>query len=144
MRAMPPRTAAEWKAINERVVREFRENHGRTERKNPVILVTTTGRRSGTPLVTPLNFSRDGDAYVVIASAGGWEHHPAWYLNLAANPVVTIETGEETFRATARTAEEPERSRLYDRQAAEMPFFATYRRQVHEREIPVVVFERAG
>ena len=137
-----PKTADDWKTINERVVREFRAGDGRTERRFPVILVTTVGRRSGRPLVTPLNYSRDGERYVVIASAGGWEHHPAWYLNLQANPEVTIEAGTETFRARARTAEEPERTRLYDRQAHEMPFFNTYRRQVTEREIPVVVFER--
>ena len=92
--------------------------------------------------MTPLDYSEDGESIVVIASAGGAEQHPAWYLNLAANPQVTIERGEETFQARARTADEPERTRLYDQQVRLMPFFAMYRRQVKSREIPVVVFER--
>jgi len=138
----PPRSAAEWRTFNEQLIREFRATGGLPDRRTPVILLTTTGRRTGHPLVTPLNFSEDHGRLVVIASAGGWEHHPAWYLNLVANPVVTIERGSETFRARARTAEEPERTRLYDQQAKAMPFFNMYRRQVKEREIPVVVFER--
>ena len=138
-----PRTVAEWQAINEKVVRDVRATGGATDRKFPVILVTTTGRRTGRPLVTPLNFSVDGDRLVVIASAGGAGRHPAWYLNLAADPDVTIEHGAETFRARATTAAEPERTRLYDQQARRMPFFNTYRRQVTTREIPVVIFSRA-
>jgi deazaflavin-dependent oxidoreductase (nitroreductase family) len=139
-----PKSVAEWQAINDKVVRDFRAHAGATERKNPVLLLTTTGRRSGTPLVTPLNFSRDGDRYVVIASAGGAERHPAWYLNLAANPEVTLEVGAETFQAHAHAADEPERTRLYDEQARAMPFFNAYRRQVKDRQIPVVVFERVS
>ena len=137
-----PRTTAEWRAIDDKVIAQFRAKRGATGRANPVILVTTIGRKSGRPLVTPLNFSEDGDRLVVIASAGGSETHPAWYLNLQANPDVTIEHGEEAFRARAHTAAEPERTRLFDVQARLMPFFGTYRRQVKTREIPVVVFER--
>jgi deazaflavin-dependent oxidoreductase (nitroreductase family) len=139
---MAPRSTAEWQAINEKFIREFRENGGRVAQRYPLILLTTIGRRTGRPLVTPLDYSEDGESIVVIASAGGAEQHPAWYLNLAANPEVTIERGEETFEARARTAEEPERTRLYDQQVRLMPFFAMYRRQVKSREIPVVVFER--
>src|SRR5262249_29361056 len=97
---------------------------------------------TGRPLVTPLNFSEDGERLVVIASAGGAAQHPAWYHNLVAHPEVTIERGSETFRARARTAVEPERTRLDDAQARLMPFFNGYRRSVTSREIPVVVFER--
>src|SRR4051794_9694597 len=136
------KSTAEWQGMNERVVRDYRARHGNIGWANPLILVTTTGRRTGKPLVTPLNFSEDGDRLVVIASAGGAAKHPAWYLNLVANPEVTIEHGRETFRARAMTAEEPERTRLFDRQAKEMPFFDGYRRRVSTREIPVVVFER--
>ena len=112
-----PRTTAEWRAIDDKVIAQFRAKRGATGRANPVILVTTIGRKSGRPLVTPLNFSEDGDRLVVIASAGGSETHPAWYLNLQANPDVTIEHGEEAFRARAHTAAEPERTRLFDVQA---------------------------
>jgi deazaflavin-dependent oxidoreductase (nitroreductase family) len=136
------RTTAEWQAINKRVIAEFRAGAVQSERKNPVILVTSVGRRTRKPLVTPLNFSVDGDRLVVIASAGGADRHPAWYLNLVADPEVTIERGSETFRARASTATEPERTRLYDQQVAAMPFFGSYRRQVTTREIPVVVFDR--
>jgi len=137
-----PKTAAEWQAENDSVLRDFRARHGRTTRKNPVILVTTTGASSGQPRVVPLNFSEDRDRLVVIASAGGASAHPAWYRNIVAHPVVTIEHGDETFQARATPAQEPERTRLYYQQAKAMPFFDTYRRRVHAREIPVVVFER--
>ena len=134
--------AERWRTMNEPVIRQFRERGGRTDRRHPVILLTTIGARTGKERVTPLNFSRDGERLVVIASAGGAAKHPAWYLNLVANPTVTIEDENETFRARARTAEEPERTRLFDAQAAAMPFFDAYRRRVKAREIPVVVFER--
>lgn len=138
-----PRSVAEWRAMNEPVIAEFRARGGVVSRKYPVLLLTTTGRRTGQPRVTPLNFSVDGDRLVVVASAGGASRHPAWYLNLVADPAVTIELGRETFSARARTAEEPDRTRLFDQQAALMSFFDGYRRRVKAREIPVVVFEAA-
>lgn len=135
-------SVAAWKRMNEPVIAAFRKNGGRTGRKHPVILLTTIGARTGQPRVTPLNFSEDAGRFVVIASKGGAATHPAWFHNLVANPEVTIEHGSETFRARAIVAEEPERSRLFDRQAAAMPFFDGYRRRVKAREIPVVIFER--
>ena len=135
-------TAADWQKMNDPVIEDFRARGGRTTRKNPVILLTTTGAKTGLPRVTPLNFSVDGDRLVVIASKGGSSTHPAWYLNLVANPEVTIEHEGETFGARASTAQEPERTRLFDEQAKLMPFFDAYRRRVKAREIPVVVFER--
>jgi deazaflavin-dependent oxidoreductase (nitroreductase family) len=141
---MTGRSDDAWRRMNEPVIREFRDRGGITSRRWPVILLTTVGRRSGRPHTTPLNFSRDGERLVVIASKGGSASHPDWYLNLRANPEVTIEHGGETFRARAREAQEPERSELYDRQAATMTFFDGYRRQVKSRQIPVVIFERLG
>lgn len=136
------RSAASWHELNARVIAEFRANGGQVRsRRWPVILLTTTGARTGRPHVTPLNFSRDGDRLVVIASKGGSATHPDWYRNLVANPEVTIEHGSETYRARARVAQEPERTRLFDRQAAQMSFFDGYRRRVKARQIPVVVFE---
>ena len=114
------------------------------QRRNPVLLLTTVGRRSGRPLTTPLNYSRAGNRLVVIASAGGAARHPAWYHNLVALPDVVVEHDGQTFRARATVAEEPERTRLYDRHAAAMPFFDSYRRRVTSREIPVVILERTG
>ena len=134
-----------WRAMNEPVIAEFRANAGDLKsRKWPVILLTTVGARTGRRHVTPLNFSRDGDRIVVIASKGGSSKHPDWFRNLQANPDVEIEDGPERFAARARVADEPERTRLYDRQAAQMTFFDGYRNRVKAREIPVVVFERTG
>jgi deazaflavin-dependent oxidoreductase (nitroreductase family) len=137
------RDDGQWQRMNEPVIRAFRASGGSVPgRKHPVMLLTTTGARSGRPHVTPLNFSRDGDRLVVIASKGGAAAHPDWFHNLLANPLVTIEHGGETFRARATVADEPERTRLFDAQARLMPFFDGYRRSVKSRQIPVVVFER--
>jgi deazaflavin-dependent oxidoreductase (nitroreductase family) len=134
--------AARWKAQNDELIAKFRASGGKLERKNPVLLLTTVGARTQRPLTTPLNYSRDGERLVVIASAGGASRHPAWYHNLVANPEVEVEHDGETFRARATRAKEPERTRLYDRQAAAMPFFDGYRRRVRSRRIPVVILER--
>jgi len=139
---MPSSETERWRAMNEPVIKQFRETGGQTSRKRPVILLTTTGRKTGKPRVTPLNFTVDGDRLAVIGSKGGSATHPSWYLNLLDDPIVTIERGGDTYRARARVAEEPERSRLFDQQAKAMPFFDGYRKRVKAREIPVVVFER--
>jgi deazaflavin-dependent oxidoreductase (nitroreductase family) len=140
---MSPHTAEYWQQMNDPVIASFRANGGRVKgRRFPVILLTTIGAKSGKPRITPLNFSLDGDRLVVIASKGGSATHPGWYLNLLADPEVTIELGSETFRARAKTVEEPERTRLFDQQAEQMPFFDSYRKRVKARQIPVVVFER--
>ena len=140
---MSPHDTEYWQGMNDPVIRSFRENGGNVAaRRWPLLLLTTTGARTGPPHTTPLNFSRDGDRLVVIASKGGSATHPSWYHNLVANPEVRIEVGEESFRARATTAEEPERTRLFDAQAAQMRFFDAYRDRVTAREIPVVVFER--
>jgi deazaflavin-dependent oxidoreductase (nitroreductase family) len=142
---MSPHTAEYWQQMNDPVIASFRANGGRVKgRKWPVILLTTIGGKSGQPRITPLNFSTDGDRLVVIASKGGSATHPSWYLNLLADPEVTIELGNETFRARAVPAEEPERTRLFDLQVAQMPFFDSYRKRVTARQIPVVVFERVA
>ena len=133
---------AGWRRMNRPVIREFRERAGQVSRRYPVILLTTTGARTGRAHVTPLNFSIDGDRIVVIASKGGSSTHPDWYRNLVAHPEVTIEHGGEEFRARAVEVDEPERTRLYDQQAKLMPFFNGYRQRVKARRIPVIAFER--
>ena len=107
----------------------------------PLLLLTTKGAKSGETHTTPLVYSKDGDRYVVIASMGGAPKSPSWYFNMKANPKVTLEVGTEKFDATARIAEEPERTRLYDAQAATMPAFNEYKEKT-SRVIPVVVLER--
>ncbi len=134
-----------WQQQNVAVIAEFRANGGVVGGRyagRPMMLLTTTGAKSGQERITPLNYSADGTRIVVIASRGGAPTHPDWYRNLVANPEVTVEVGTERYRARARTAREPERTRLFDRQAALMPFFDEYRQQVTAREIPVVVLER--
>ena len=136
-------TADYWKAMIRPDIASFRAHGGAAAgRRWPLLLLTTTGARTGLPRVTPLNFSVDGDRYVVIASKGGSATHPSWYLNLVANPEVTIEVGADVFRARASTAQEPERTRLFDQQAAQMAFFDSYRKRVKARQIPVVIFRR--
>ena len=135
----------DWDTWNTGVVEEFRANRGTilTGRfaGRRLVLLTTIGARSGQARTAPLAFTRSGDHYVVIASKAGSPSHPDWYHNLVRNPVVTLETGAETFQARARIAEGEERERLYTAQAALMPNFAEYQRRT-ARQIPVVVLER--
>ena len=132
----------DWNAFNKDVIEQFRANRGRVPgRENPLILLTTTGARSGLPRTTPLNYSTDGDRIIVIASKAASPTHPDWYRNLMAHPEAIVERGAETFRVQAKTAEGKERQRLFDAQAALMPFFAEYQKQT-TREIPVVILER--
>lgn len=130
--------------FNQSLIAEFRANGGKVTgvfAGRPLLLLTTTGAKSGQPRTMPLVYTTDGDRLVVIASKGGAPSHPAWYHNLVANPVTTVELPGETFRARASVAEGEERQRLYDAQAALMPAFADYQRKT-TRQIPVVVLER--
>ena len=133
---------AEWQQLNDPVIAAFRANGGiLTGRRGRVLLVTTIGARSGQPRLTPLYYTTDGDRLVVLASKGAAPTHPAWYHNLLAHPAVTIERGPETFRARARPAAEPERTRLFAQHAAQYPFYVQLQQQV-ARRFPVIVFER--
>lgn len=107
----------------------------------PLLILGTTGARTGEHREAPLVYSRDGDAYVIIASKGGAPTHPAWYFNILADRRVTVEVGGETFTTTARVVPEGERRRLYDQHAAIHPTFAEYEAKT-TRVIPVIVLER--
>ena len=132
----------DWEAFNRDVIREFRANGGRVAgRQYPLILLTTTGAKTGLPRTTPLNYSTDADRIIVIASKAAAPTHPDWYYNLLAHPEATIELGTERFAVRAQVAQGQERERLFDAQAALMPFFAQYQRQT-SRQIPVIIFER--
>jgi deazaflavin-dependent oxidoreductase (nitroreductase family) len=109
----------------------------------PLLLLTTTGARSGLPRTSPLAYTVDNGHYVVIASKGGAPTNPDWFHNLRANPEVTVELGAETFPARASIPQGDERQRLYDQMVAQMPNFAEYQRNT-TRQIPVVVLERIG
>ncbi len=129
--------------FNKTVIDEFRANDGKMSggfEGWPLLLLTTTGAKSGLARTSPVVFSTDGDRRVIIASKGGAPHHPHWYLNLVAHPEVTVEVPGETYRARAVVAEGAERDRLYRQQADLMPNFTEYAGKT-TREIPVVVLE---
>lgn len=130
---------------NAKVVEEFRANGGKVGggfAKSQVLLLHTTGAKSGQPRLTPLVYLTDGDRLVVIASKGGAATNPAWYHNLVANPKVGVEVGTEQFYATAKVAAEPERTKLFDAMAAKIPAFAEYQKKAAPRVIPVIVLTR--
>lgn len=127
-----------------RRVAEFRANGGKLNPPLdavPLLVLTTTGARSGRPHATPMSYTRDGARYVVVAAAGGAPRHPAWYHNLVAHPEVTVEVGGEIFRARAAVATGPERDRLFAQHAAQRPNFGEFQRQT-TRQLPVVLLER--
>jgi deazaflavin-dependent oxidoreductase (nitroreductase family) len=114
---------------------------GHEWRGTTVLILTTIGRRSGEPRSTPLIYQRHGDDYIVVASKGGAPEHPAWYLNLQAQPQVTVQVLGDRFKARARTASEQEKPELWGTMAAAWPAYDDYQRSTG-REIPVVVLER--
>jgi deazaflavin-dependent oxidoreductase (nitroreductase family) len=125
---------------NRELIDQFRANNGAMPNGSRLLLLTTTGAKSGQQRVNPLAFTRDGDRYVVIASKGGYPSNPDWYHNLLAHPEVTVEADGQRFRARAVVTEGAERERLFDAQAALMPNFAEYQTKT-SRTIPVVVLE---
>ncbi|MGO9207499.1 MAG: nitroreductase family deazaflavin-dependent oxidoreductase [Candidatus Limnocylindrales bacterium] len=136
-----PRAA--YAAMTETLIVDFRAHKGQVTSGpfagRPVLLLTTTGAKSGQSRLAPLVYTRDGDRYVIMASKGGAPTHPAWYQNLLAHPIVTFEVGGETFRARARVTEGEERERLI----ALNPQFNDVQTRT-SRVIPVVVLERVG
>jgi deazaflavin-dependent oxidoreductase (nitroreductase family) len=130
---------------NKQIIEEFRANGGKVTgpfAEVPVLLLHTTGRKSGKTRVNPLAYQDLGDgAVAVFGSKGGYPSHPDWYHNLIADPNVTVEVGAEAYEATARVASGGEREEIWTRQKSEFPGFAGYE-QATTREIPVVVLER--
>ena len=102
------------------------------------LLLTTRGRHSGTASTTPLIYGEDGRDYVVVASKGGADEHPDWYRNLQADPEVEVQVGSEVMPATARTASQEEKARLWPLMAEIWPDYDDYAKRT-DREIPVVV-----
>ncbi|WP_280234901.1 nitroreductase family deazaflavin-dependent oxidoreductase [Nocardia cyriacigeorgica] len=132
--------------FNTDVIRQFRANGGRVggifEGRTNMVLITTTGAKSGRQITTPLVYVPDDDRIVLIASNGGADRHPAWYHNLKANPTVTVELGTESYEATAEVLTGTEADDLFDRMVAIAPDFAEYRAKT-SRRIPVVAVNRA-
>jgi deazaflavin-dependent oxidoreductase (nitroreductase family) len=132
--------------FNRNLIAEFRANGGKVTgpfEGAPLLLLTTTGAKSGKTRTNPVVYTKDGDRLVIIASKGGAPNSPDWYHNIVANPTVTIELPDETFEAKASVAEGDERDRLFAAQAEKMPAFKEYEQKT-SRRIPVVILERAA
>lgn len=126
--------------FNRQIIDEFRANQGKVSgpfEGAPMLLLTTTGAKTGRRLTSPLVYSKDGDDIIVIASKAGAPTNPDWYHNLKANPAVTVEVGTDEFEARAEITEGDERRRLFDAQAELMPNFKEYEAAT-DRVIPVV------
>jgi len=129
----------EQKDFNHRIIEEFRANKGQLSGPmagRRVLLLTTTGARSGEPRTTVIGYRKSGDVFVVIASANAAPANPAWYVNLLANPEATIEVGPQKLHVHARTAEGEEREEL-----AKVVEYLAPQQAKTSREIPVVALE---
>ncbi|MFF0056626.1 nitroreductase/quinone reductase family protein [Streptomyces microflavus] len=130
-------------AFQQSVIDEFRANAGKVGGPfagSDLLLLTTTGARTGQPHTTPLGHVRDGDRLLVVGSNLGAPHHPDWYHNLLAHPTVQVELGDEEFQTVAVPAEGPRRDELFARVVAEAPGYAEYQAAT-DRALPVVVLE---
>jgi deazaflavin-dependent oxidoreductase (nitroreductase family) len=106
-----------------------------------VLILTTTGRRTGERRSTPLIYGKEGEDHVVVASKGGAEEHPSWYLNLSEDPEVTVQVLGDRFNARARTATADEKPSLWQLMTERWPAYDEYQRKTG-REIPGVLLER--
>ena len=129
---------------NTKIIEEFRANEGKVGGPfdgAPMLLLHTTGAKSGREHVAPMMYLREDGRTFVFASKGGAPTNPDWYHNLVANPGVTVELPGETFEAKAVVTDGAERERLFSAQKQAMPAFAEYEKKT-TREIPVVILEK--
>ena len=135
---------ADLQEYNRQLIEQFRANRdadGNAFEGRHLLLLTTTGARSGRPHVTPMMYIPDGDRLLVIASNAGAPAHPDWYRNLVAHSQVTVEVGKETYAASAKVTGGSERERLWNRIVEQYPFFAEHQAKI-SRQIPVIALER--
>jgi deazaflavin-dependent oxidoreductase (nitroreductase family) len=129
--------------FNEKIIDDFRANGGRVGGPFEgalLLLLHTTGAKTGRTRVKPLVYRRDGDRLVVFGTKGGSPTHPEWFYNVRANPRVTVEVGSDRFEADARVALPDERDRIWQLQTQDVPVFADYQKKT-DRTIPVVILE---
>lgn len=129
---------------NANIIEEFRTNEGRVGgyfKGAPLLLLTTTGRKTKQTRVNPMMYLPDGDRLIVFASKSGGPTHPDWYLNLLADPHVHVEVGTDSFDGHAAVLEGAERDKLYREQASRYPQFAEYEQKT-TRVIPVIAITR--
>ncbi len=137
----PGDTPPDVSLIGDEHVRRYRETNGDVGyiwNGAPILLLTTTGRRSGTKRTTALIFGRDGDDYLVVASKGGAPKHPSWYLNLTADPHIEVQERGELVSAIARTASVGGKPRLWKIMTQVWPNYDVYTTRT-DREIPLVI-----
>jgi deazaflavin-dependent oxidoreductase (nitroreductase family) len=131
----------DYSLLGEEHVRRYRETDGEVGYEwngAPALLLTTTGRKTGEPRTSPLIFGRDGDDYLIVASVGGMPNHPAWYLNLQADPTAQIQVKADVIDVVARTATDDEKPRLWKIVNEVWPNYDVYQERT-DRVIPVVV-----
>ena len=136
--------ANEW---NKAIIEEFRANEGKVGgmfENMPLLLLHTTGAKSGKAHINPAAYIADGERLVVVASKNGAPTNPDWYYNLVANPKVSVEVGTEQFQAQATVATEPERTKLFKQMVAANPGFAEYEQKAAPRIIPVIILTRVS
>jgi deazaflavin-dependent oxidoreductase (nitroreductase family) len=129
---------------NRKLIEDFRTTRGVSDDPfagRPLLLLTTTGAKSGQRRTTPLMYVSDGDRLLIIASNAGAPTHPAWYRNLLAHPEATVEVGADTFDAYAVVLEGTERQQLWDSIVVSYPFFTEHQAKI-TRQIPVIALER--
>ena len=132
--------------FNRTVIEEFRANDGKVTGQfagAPLLLLTTTGAKSGQTRTNPVAYRREGERVFVFASKAGAPRNPDWFHNLVAHPDVTVELPGETYRALAVVVDGDERDRVWEAQKTAMPGFADYERKT-ARRIPVVELQRAS
>jgi deazaflavin-dependent oxidoreductase (nitroreductase family) len=146
--SLPAEGTEEYRSLIQEIIAEFRANGGQVGGPLaglPLLLLTTTGARTGRPRTNPVTYIvDDGRLVFTAAKEGDATKHPDWYHNLVANPQVTVELGSETFPARATIPEGAERQRLFDRIAADVPpEFEGYLQKTH-LQIPVIALDRVG
>ena len=132
--------------FNKKIIQEFRKNHGIVGEPFsgiPLLLLATTGAKSGKSRLNPLAYSEEGDDIVVIASMAGAEQNPPWFYNLKAYPNVEVEVGDEKFQAIAQITDEPLRTDLYKKMEEKMPMFSQDREKT-KRVIPVILLKKVN
>ena len=129
-----------WDERNKVVIEEFRAHGGKVKGWAPLMLLTTTGAKTGRHRIAPLMLVTDGDRLLAVASKGGHPKHPEWYFNLLAHPEVTVEVGSEKFDTTARILTGNEREQAFRRAVEVFPPYAAYQKKT-TREIPVIALE---
>jgi len=139
----PLDSALEWVADHTRRYVESDGEDGHEWMGVPTLILTTRGRRSGRLRRNALIYGVDGDDHVIVASRGGHANNPLWYLNLVDDPRVEVQVGADRFDATARTASPEEKARLWPAMTKIWPAYDEYQTKT-DRDIPVIVLERAG